>query len=121
MSTGKIIKSVLICGSLSMALWQAAQFMEVLGETKSQQKGRRPASLLGGLSLTALQSAGAGQTRDLPAALNQLAGAEMKTGGEGAAEIVVYSADGRRMTPAQIEALRREAERNRPRVRETTP
>ncbi len=115
MSKGTIVKTVLVMGGLCAALWQAAQFMEILSSVKGQQGSAGPRSAVGGLNLPGMP-AGAGEAmKDHSGLLSQLGVSSSEVPAE-SKEIVVFSSSGKPLTPAELEALKREAERNRPRV-----
>lgn len=122
MSKGKVIKMVLILGSVCASLYQAAQFIDILNNAKANNSltglvpgGIAPGGALAGSPLNALGA-------DLAASQSAQADFFKRFGATSAAEppkskeIVVFSANGKKLTPEEAEALRKEAERNRPRA-----
>lgn len=124
MSKFKIVKTILVAGSVCAALWQAAKFMEILSEAKGQQASRNPTSMLSGLNLPGMPGGTGGKVPDPAELLKQIQGSGAGAGKPEASkekELVIFSADGKKRTAEQLEALKREAERNRPKVPSTTP
>lgn len=121
MSKGTIIKAVLVSGSLCAALYQAAQFMDVLSSAKGQQAMNRPQAGGGAAGLQAMINGAGGAAPGAQDLLKQLGGMGAVTETPATKEVVVFSPDGKKLTPEQQEALRKQAERNRPRVPANKP
>ena len=116
MSKGKIIKTVLVTATVCSALWQAATFMEVLGSAKGGQPslpGLIPSAGAPGLSV--LPPGIADAMNKNQSVLNQLMPGAPATP-PAPKEMVIFSAQGKQLSAAEQEALRREAERHRPKV-----
>lgn len=120
MSKGKIIKTVLISTALCSGLWQAAKFVDVLSSAKGHQSlsGLLPSPGKQGLSV--LPPGVADALKNNPPMLNQLVPGASVTPSE-PKEMVIFSAKGKPLTPAEAEKLRREAERLRPKVPTQAP
>jgi hypothetical protein len=120
MSKGKIIKTVLISTAVCSGLWQAAKFIDVLSSAKGQRSisGLIPSPGKQGLSV--LPPGVADALKSNPSMLNQLVPGTAPAPAK-PKEMVIFSANGTPLTPAEMETLRREAERNRPKAPAPAP
>jgi hypothetical protein len=115
MSKGKIIKTVLISTAVCSGLWQAAKFIDVLSSAKGQQSLSRLVPSPGKDGLSVLPPGMADALKSNPSMLNQLVPGATAAPAK-PKEMVIYSASGTPLTPAEAEKLRREAERHRPKL-----
>lgn len=138
----RLIKLMFLFGGLCVSLWQGAPYVDALFSAHDHapkapgQSGQQPVApgLANLAALQALGALGAGATPQSPAGVSQQASsllAQLGLVGAGQAaapgtpalqptkdeELVLYAADGRRLTAHEAAALRAEALRNRPKIK----
>lgn len=118
MTPRRFIRTVLILVSVCLALWQSAALIEIISQARGS--GRSPLSSARGTGLPSVDGRTAqmlGSSAAVQAALKQLPVGTPAA----AAGVVVFTPNGTRMTPAELEALKKHAERNRPKPPAETP